>query len=200
MQGFRNHRSVSYDRQIGSCPQNGFPFRMKRMIIAFASAGIADCCRTAALADCGFQHGLQFRKTRGTEYLHTWYRSQIRYVKDPVMRFSVAADQPRTIHTEHHMHSEQGYIVDHHIKATLQKTGINGKYRDQALLCHSGGHGGSMSFRNPDIYKALRVFFCKTVQSGTARHGGRNGNKFRMLLCQPADFDSEPVGKRFPAG
>ena len=85
----------------------------------------------------------------------------------------------------------QGYIMDQHVVAALKEAGIHGKNRHRALLCHSGGHGGGVTFRDARIEKAIREAFGKAVKPGSPGHGGRNGRDHFILLCKGAEIFSK---------
>ena len=112
---------------------------------------------------------------------------------------AVSAHQTGAIHTQHNVKLLQSRIMNQHIIASLQKSGINGENRDYSLLCHAGCHGDAVPFRNTDVKEAARIRFGKRRQASAILHGGSNGTDPRIFRGAVRQRLAESGGERLPS-
>ena len=111
---------------------------------------------------------------------HIGCAAKIGQIKDPLMGFSVASDQPGPVYRQHHRQILQRHIMDDLVIASLQKGGINRKYRLHSAGCKSCRKCNAMAFRNPHVKKPVRKHTRKALQPRTVRHC--RGNSCNLLI------------------
>ena len=116
------------------------------------------------------------------------------------MRFTVTANDSRTVDTENHVQLLQSNIVQKHVICSLQKAGINSKNRQKTLLCHAGCHGNRMTLCNSDVEETVRKMLGKVKQAGAVRHGGSYGSNSSVCRGKHAKFFSHTVTKSLGDG
>ena len=96
-------------------------------------------------------------------------------VEAAVMCLAVAPHQARPVHAQDHMKLFQGHIMDEHVIASLQKSGVHSKHRQQTLSRHARRHGDAMSLGDTHVEKAVREGFGKAGKARAVGHGGSDG-------------------------
>ena len=116
------------------------------------------------------------------------------------MGLSVLPHQAGPIHAEDHMELLDGHVVYQHIKGSLQKSGIDGEYRHNSLLRHTGAHGHRVALGDAHVEKPFREPLGKVSEAGAALHGGGDGAEVGVALSQPAQHPAKDGGKILPGG
>ena len=99
------------------------------------------------------------------------------------------------IREDAHRHILQAYIMDNLIIGALQERGIDREIRPDARARKARSHTDGMLLSNGHIKKPLREPLCEGGKSRAVGHGGGNGAKPFLLLCQPAHGVSEGGGE-----
>ena len=115
-------------------------------------------------------------------------------VEKSLMGRPVFTDDPGPVQGKDHRYVGQTNVVEHLIKGPLHKSGIDGHNRFQPLQGHPGGESYGMLFGYPDIKKPLGKPLGKEIQTGSFRHGGRNGHDPQILFRQVNDGLPEDLG------
>ena len=111
------------------------------------------------------------------------------------MSLAISAHQACAVNAQHHMEIIEGNILHQHIVATLQETGIDCKYRQQALLCHTTRHRNGVALGDTHIKKALGEGSGIVRKAGTVDHSGGDGADTLFLFCQFHHGLTEHIGK-----
>ena len=111
------------------------------------------------------------------------------------MGLPIAADETGPVHTEDDVQPFERYIVDHHVKAPLQKARIHGEDRHKPLLCHGPRHGDGVPLGDTDIEKAPGECILKALGPGAAGHGSRDHDDASVLLGSFAEIFPHLVRK-----
>ena len=111
------------------------------------------------------------------------------------MGLAVGAHQPGSVHAEHHVEPIQRHILQHHVVAPLQKAGIHGENRLQALLGHTARHRHRVALGDAHVKQPLGILLRKGGQTCAVWHGRRNGAHSLILPRQLRQRLAEHGGK-----
>ena len=73
------------------------------------------------------------------------------------MRLTVLTDESGSVHGKKKVDVIEGDVMDQLVHGSLQKSGIDGKYRFLSALCKAGRHYHRMLFGDAYIEKSVRM-------------------------------------------
>ena len=93
------------------------------------------------------------------------------------------------------MQVQHRHILENHVIGPLQERRINGHHGNHARLGQAPRHGHRMALGNPHIKGPLGIGPLKGRQSGSRRHGGRDGTQASFPSSQLKHGISKRIGK-----
>ena len=83
--------------------------------------------------------------------------------------------------------------MNDHVIGALHESGIDGEERPDSLGGEAAGEERGVFLRDADIEITIRQFVFENFQFGSTRHGGGDGNDFRVLLGEVGDSAAKDV-------